>query len=184
MPGVADELRRAYALLDLAPGASFERVRQQYKALVKRWHPDRYAGDPVNQAEAASRMRQINGAYETLARALAPDDTEVEGEAAGPPARPPERQRLSREEIERIVEGIESQESGKGVMGRDEILDRYPVLWYLAFATFIGYLIPFAVAAWSGDYGLVWREKGFLLLIVACIVMLVVGKIRRRSRNR
>jgi hypothetical protein len=63
---VTDSLLRAYATLDLQPGAPPSAVRKQYLRLAKRWHPDRYATDPANQAYAADKMREINCAYQLL----------------------------------------------------------------------------------------------------------------------
>jgi DnaJ domain len=98
---VTDPLSRAYALLDLAPGASPELVRKQYKALVRRWHPDRFAGDPQGQSEAALRMRAINDAYHLILQRSAP------GAPVSPPRPPrPAGQPLSREEIDRIVHAL------------------------------------------------------------------------------
>ncbi len=57
------KLRRAYAVLGLKPGTPVGQVRRRYKALVKRWHPDRYATDPAGQAEAENRMREVWDEY-------------------------------------------------------------------------------------------------------------------------
>jgi hypothetical protein len=96
---VTDPVSRAYALLELAPGASLELVRKQYKALVRRWHPDRFAGDPQGQSEASLRMRAINDAYHRILQRSA---------NAAAPSRPsrPAGQPLSREEIDRIVQAL------------------------------------------------------------------------------
>jgi DnaJ-domain-containing protein 1 len=69
-----DPIARAYAVIGLRPGASAQQLKQQYKRLVKTWHPDRWASDPVNQAEATQRMRAINEAYATLHRLRADGD--------------------------------------------------------------------------------------------------------------
>src|SRR3954471_8749314 len=61
-----DALRRAYTTLDLPVGASPRDLRRQFRKLVRRWHPDRFGGDPQGQAEAAQRMRDINAAYELI----------------------------------------------------------------------------------------------------------------------
>ena len=61
-----DELRSAYAVLGLQPGASLQEVKQQFKTLVRRWHPDRFANDPQGKAEANDRLRVINQAYSTI----------------------------------------------------------------------------------------------------------------------
>jgi hypothetical protein len=61
-----DDLRHAWALLGLRPGSSVDDVRRRYRALAKRWHPDRYANDPQGQADAAIQMRLLNSAHERL----------------------------------------------------------------------------------------------------------------------
>ena len=50
-----------YAVLEVSPGASPEEVTASYRALAKRWHPDRGGG-----AEASARMAEINSAYDVL----------------------------------------------------------------------------------------------------------------------
>ena len=62
---IVDPLAHAYATIGLRPGSSARELKQQYKRLVKKWHPDRWANDPVNQADAAQKMRAINAAYYT-----------------------------------------------------------------------------------------------------------------------
>lgn len=66
----ARDLRHAYAVLELSPPVSEARLKQRYKTLVRRWHPDRYQADSVGQAEAAQKLRDINVAYQTVARSL------------------------------------------------------------------------------------------------------------------
>jgi DnaJ-class molecular chaperone len=79
-----DPIARAYAVIGLRPGASAQQLKQQYKRLVKTWHPDRWASDPVNQAEATQRMRAINEAYATLHRLRAADDVSERRTAQAP----------------------------------------------------------------------------------------------------
>jgi hypothetical protein len=67
---VQSELRRAYAILELSPPVDERVLRHQYRELTKRWHPDRYATDPIGQSEATQRMRAINDAYRTVAATL------------------------------------------------------------------------------------------------------------------
>jgi curved DNA-binding protein CbpA len=98
-----DPKGRAYAQLGLAPGASPARLREQYLSLVRRWHPDRFANDPQGQAEAAARMREINAAYRLLAKASASASTHHDGSKPPPPRR---GERLTREEIERLVQSL------------------------------------------------------------------------------
>jgi DnaJ domain len=50
-----------FAALELPPGASAQEIGAAYRALAKRWHPDRGGG-----AAAAARMAEINAAYDVL----------------------------------------------------------------------------------------------------------------------
>jgi DnaJ-like protein len=108
-----EDRRRAYAVLGLAPGAPPDEVRRRYKSLVKRWHPDRHMADPRGASEAAERLREINAAYARLRhayRAPAPAHGAA-GPGSAPPSAPPHsaarpKRRLTREEIERMVQSI------------------------------------------------------------------------------
>jgi hypothetical protein len=60
------DLERAYATLGLSAGCSYSTALRRYKSMVKRWHPDRFARDPVRQAEACRRMQEINRAFELV----------------------------------------------------------------------------------------------------------------------
>jgi hypothetical protein len=72
-----------HAVLGIAPGATPEQVTASFRALAKRWHPDRGGG-----ADAERRMAEINAAYDLL-RAAAwtgrHDDQPMQ--ARRPPAR-------------------------------------------------------------------------------------------------
>jgi hypothetical protein len=50
-----------YAVLEVEPGASPDAITASYRALAKRWHPDRGGGK-----EAEARMAEINSAYDVL----------------------------------------------------------------------------------------------------------------------
>jgi len=106
-----DPIARAYAVIGLRPGASSQQLREQYKRLVKTWHPDRWASDPVNQAEAAQRMRSINEAYATLHRLRVPDDASERRTAPAAPQQPVEHwstshRSMTDEELDAIVRAI------------------------------------------------------------------------------
>lgn len=66
-PRPADPLRAA---LGLAADAGLPEIRRAYRALAKRWHPDRVGGDAAAQREAARRFREIRAAYESLVAQL------------------------------------------------------------------------------------------------------------------
>ena len=51
-----------YQVLGVSRDASDEEIKQAYRRLAKKYHPDRNPGD----AEAAKKMQQINAAYEQI----------------------------------------------------------------------------------------------------------------------
>lgn len=103
---MSDPVARAYAQLGVPPGTSPPRLRRQYRALVRKWHPDRFVNDPRGQAEATARMREINAAYHVILQSGAPPVSSVRG-ASGRHAES-SRGPLTRDEIERMVQAIGS----------------------------------------------------------------------------
>ncbi|KAE8706433.1 NAC domain-containing protein 2-like [Hibiscus syriacus] len=55
-----------YSVLGIRKNASFSDIRTAYRKLALKWHPDRYAGNPVVAGEAKSRFQQIQEAYSVL----------------------------------------------------------------------------------------------------------------------
>ena len=51
-----------YKVLGVSPNASDEEIKNAYRRLAKKYHPDRNPNDP----EAAKKMQQINAAYEQI----------------------------------------------------------------------------------------------------------------------
>ena len=51
-----------YKILGVSPNASDEEIKRAYRALAKKYHPDRNPGDE----EAARKMQEINAAYEQI----------------------------------------------------------------------------------------------------------------------
>ena len=52
-----------YEILEVSVNASKEVIKNAYRALTKKYHPDSYKGDPEYAQE---KMKEINEAYETL----------------------------------------------------------------------------------------------------------------------
>jgi hypothetical protein len=66
-PGGATARNRALKILDLSAPITLQALKERYKALVKKHHPDANGGS----AEAEDRMKVINEAYQTLRASLA-----------------------------------------------------------------------------------------------------------------
>jgi hypothetical protein len=64
---MTEEIRRAYEILDLQPGAGASEVREAYLDLVKVWHPDRHQSEPERlRRRAEQKLKEITAAYERL----------------------------------------------------------------------------------------------------------------------
>ncbi|AFY57060.1 DnaJ-class molecular chaperone with C-terminal Zn finger domain [Rivularia sp. PCC 7116] len=60
------ELINAYKIIGLKTDASPEQIKQAYKQLVKKWHPDLFINQPQKLIEAKDKIRLINEAYSLL----------------------------------------------------------------------------------------------------------------------
>ena len=65
-----------YKVLGVSPDASDEEIKKAYRALAKKYHPDRNPGDE----EAAKKMQQVNAAYEQIKN---PDKAQSSGNYGG-----------------------------------------------------------------------------------------------------
>ena len=59
-----------YKVLGVSPDASDEEIKQAYRNLAKKYHPDRNPGDQ----EAARKMQEINAAYDQIMDAVSDFD--------------------------------------------------------------------------------------------------------------
>jgi DnaJ-domain-containing protein 1 len=66
----ADEVRRAYAALEVPFGADFDAVRKSYRALMRKYHPDRHGQSPDKQKAANEVAQRLTAAYRVLSRHL------------------------------------------------------------------------------------------------------------------
>jgi DnaJ-domain-containing protein 1 len=65
-PASADEIRRAYAALEVTHGADFVTVRKSYHRLMRKYHPDRHGQSPEKQKAANEVAQRLSAAYHTL----------------------------------------------------------------------------------------------------------------------
>jgi curved DNA-binding protein CbpA len=57
------ELKHGYRVLDVPLAASTSTIKQAYRNLIKRWHPDLYPNGTPEYAEATQMTKLINEAY-------------------------------------------------------------------------------------------------------------------------
>ncbi|MGN0537915.1 MAG: J domain-containing protein [Acutalibacteraceae bacterium] len=55
----------SYEILGVSPNATDEEVKQAYRQLAKKYHPDRYVDSPLAET-AAEKMKEINDAYDRI----------------------------------------------------------------------------------------------------------------------
>jgi len=61
-----DELRLAYAALEVPYGADFATVRKSYRALMRKYHPDRHTSSPEKQKAATELAQKLTQSYELI----------------------------------------------------------------------------------------------------------------------
>lgn len=59
------KLRNPYEVLEIREGASEEEIKVAYKRLVKKYHPDQYANNPLSDL-AEEKLKEVNEAYDFL----------------------------------------------------------------------------------------------------------------------
>jgi len=65
-PSSEDELRRAYAALEVPLGSDFATVRKSYRVLMRKYHPDRHASSPEKQRAATELTQKLSAAYQLI----------------------------------------------------------------------------------------------------------------------
>lgn len=63
-------IRQAYARLEVPYGSDYETVRESYRSLMRRYHPDRHAADPERERIATAISQRLTVAYDLLAKHL------------------------------------------------------------------------------------------------------------------
>ncbi|MGA9655950.1 MAG: J domain-containing protein, partial [Polyangia bacterium] len=69
-PSPEDEVRRAYAALEVPMGSNFETMRKSYRALMRKYHPDHHSGSPEKQKTATELTQKLTEAYKLLEKRL------------------------------------------------------------------------------------------------------------------
>lgn len=64
-----ERLKRDYNLLGVPISASSHVVRQAYRRMVRRWHPDLYPNGSRDQEDATQMMKLVNDAYANIQHA-------------------------------------------------------------------------------------------------------------------
>lgn len=60
-------MRNPYEVLEIKEGSSTEEVKKAYRELAKKYHPDQYGDNPL-QDLAEEKMRELNEAYDYLTK--------------------------------------------------------------------------------------------------------------------
>jgi molecular chaperone DnaJ len=60
-------LKNPYEVLGISPSSTNEEVRDAYRTLAKKYHPDNYVDSPLADM-AEEKMKEINSAYDEILR--------------------------------------------------------------------------------------------------------------------
>ncbi len=63
-----------YEVLGVEPNADEETVKKAYRALVRKYHPDKYVDNPLADL-AAEKMKEINKAYDMITKGMTGNST-------------------------------------------------------------------------------------------------------------
>ncbi|MDP4152266.1 MAG: DnaJ domain-containing protein [Bacillota bacterium] len=66
-------MKDPYSVLGVSPSASDEEIRNAYRELAKKYHPDNYAGNPLADL-ANEKMKEVNEAYDEIMNKRASGD--------------------------------------------------------------------------------------------------------------
>ncbi len=65
MKGLESMEKDSYEILGVSPNATDDEIKQAYRQLAKKYHPDRYTNSPLAET-AAEKMKEINNAYDHI----------------------------------------------------------------------------------------------------------------------
>ena len=61
-----EDLRQDYANLEVPFGADIDTVKKAYKNLIRRYHPDKNAGNPEKLKIATEITKKVNESFERI----------------------------------------------------------------------------------------------------------------------
>src|SRR5262245_31626282 len=126
-------LKHSYEIFQLGPDATPDQIKQVYRDLVKKWHPDRFGNDPQLQRKAQEKFIEINEAY-TLLRSLSPDESRLSDnrKASPQPPRAPIPGTPRRPTTSRVMRFQSTQESNR--FGRIQATSALTIILVAVFA--------------------------------------------------
>lgn len=74
--------RNPYQVLGVSPGDDDEKIKQAYRELARKYHPDRYTNTDLAEL-AGEKMKEINAAYEEIQQLRAAGASGTGGSGAG-----------------------------------------------------------------------------------------------------
>jgi hypothetical protein len=169
-----------HAVLGLDPGASPEEVHRAYRALAKRFHPDRVAGGRADN----ELMISINAAYDLLREQL------EDGHAA-PPPRAPEAPEPDHQTPEHVIAGAWLAPGVRRVLAREllnalepgEAVDEV-VLTATSDATDVQLAITDRRLLWLRDDAIMGRVRSLRYRDLARVEHRPAGRFRRQGQLR
>ena len=75
-------MRDPYQVLGVSPNASDEEIKKAYRALVRKYHPDKYQDSDLKDV-ASEKMKEVNAAYEEIEKMRAGGGQNAGGQNAG-----------------------------------------------------------------------------------------------------
>jgi len=125
-------LKHSYEIFQLGPDATPDQIKQVYRDLVKKWHPDRFGHDPQLQRKAQEKFIEINEAY-ALLRSLSPGEPrQSDYRKASPQPRAPIPVTPRRPSTSRVMRFQSIQESNR--FGRIQATSALTIILVAVFA--------------------------------------------------
>jgi len=129
---VAIQFQQNYELLELDPGADWDRANKNYRRLVHTWHPDRFAQRPRERVHAQQQFIELTKAFNNLRSYYRKNHRlpfEQIKHAISDPPEPPTHQRVSPEDKSVFEKGILNKRKPSLLKRKSKFIK--PLLWAL-----------------------------------------------------